>query len=224
MSIGKTPFQQMVACQGIWKNRCCIWERAGVWSSKELTQGGTPKLLKPHHFACDEPVCDYFFPFVQRFCKTINSKFPENHILINPPAFGTESEEPWRLAGLASIRDTGVLTQHWYDPLTISQKRWIPSFTIQLTDIFRASYKSITENVTRPPVIPVFGIDNAVACHEGAIMEPRKRADQAFRTNEVDEYQVPAIVGETGVPFNCCSTLGFALDDDGYTAMLDRTM
>jgi len=128
------------------------------------------------------------------------------------------------MTGLAGVRDTAVVAQHWYDPLTISQKRWIPNFTIQLNDIFKASYKSIIENISSPAVLPVFGANAAVACHEGAIVEPLTRTRKAFIANAADEYLVPAIVGETGVPFNCVSTLGSKLNDDGYTAMLDRTM
>jgi hypothetical protein len=93
-----------------------------VWG---LGPDGTPRLLRPHHFARvgDRPVDfanDYLRPFIKRYARAIRSADPDAILFIEsvpgevPPRWGPED-------GPAVVNSA-----HWYDGITLLTKRFIP--------------------------------------------------------------------------------------------------
>lgn len=106
-----------------WREGCdCIWRRNGVW---DIDSSGTPKLLRPDHFACvnGRPVQfsqAYYRPFANRFAKAIREVHPEAVVFVES-TFGKDSIE-WGPNDAERI----VYSPHWYDALTLVFKKFNP--------------------------------------------------------------------------------------------------
>jgi len=107
----------------VWREGCaCAWRENGVWG---LDSDGTPRLLRPGHFARvgDCPVDfanDYLRPFANRYAREIRSVDPDAIIFVEGapgqdlPCWGTED-------ALSVVNGA-----HWYDGATLFTKRFIP--------------------------------------------------------------------------------------------------
>jgi len=105
-----------------WKLGNCLWEQHGVWDSS------TGALLKPDYFAKTpdgEVITDevwmqrYFLPHVKRYIEAIRESHKETMIFLQPPVwFIPPKMDPEYLGGRV------VYTPHFYDGLTLMQKKW----------------------------------------------------------------------------------------------------
>jgi hypothetical protein len=105
-----------------WKLGECIWAQHGVWDP------ATKVLLKPDYFAktaLGEEITDevwmqqYFLPHVKQYIDAIRESHKHAMILLQPPVwFIPPKIDPERLGGRV------VYTPHFYDGLTLMQKKW----------------------------------------------------------------------------------------------------
>jgi len=108
-----------------WREGCdCVWKRNGVW---DVDRDGTPRLLRPHHFAHVDGrevkfSQDYYRPFANRFAKAIREVHPEAAIFVESTVEKDFLE--WGVGDAERI----VYAPHWYDVVTLAFKkfnRWI---------------------------------------------------------------------------------------------------
>jgi len=131
----------------VWREgRECIWEENGVWgleangapSECRLLKGdGTPRLLRPNHFArVDNRPVDfsngYLRPFANRYAREIRSVDPEAIIFCagepGAPCLKWRGRTKRRLGRSAGLDDAPnvVHAPHWYDGLTLLTKNFVP--------------------------------------------------------------------------------------------------
>jgi hypothetical protein len=105
-----------------WKLGECIWAQHGVW------EPATEKLLKPDYFfrtgageEIDEEVWmqAYFIPHVKDYINAVRESHKEAMLLLQPPVwFIPPKLDPETLGGRV------VYSPHFYDGLTLMQKKW----------------------------------------------------------------------------------------------------
>jgi hypothetical protein len=105
-----------------WKLGECVWAQHGVWDSQ------TGELLKPDYFAktsSGELITDevwmqrFFLPHVKEYINAIRESHKEAMILLQPPVwFIPPKLDPDYLGGRV------VYSPHFYDGLTLMQKKW----------------------------------------------------------------------------------------------------
>ncbi len=106
-----------------WREGCeCLWRENGVW---DLGGDGTPRLLRPHHFARvgDRPVDfanDYLRPFLRRFAEEVRAVDPDAILFLEAPP--GQVPPRWDPAEVPNV----VHAAHWYDGTTLITKRFIP--------------------------------------------------------------------------------------------------
>ena len=108
-----------------WKLGECIWAQHGVWDPS------TGKLLQPNYFAKTpdgEGITDevwmqrYFLPHVKSYIDAVRDSHKEAMILLQPPVwFIPPKLDPESLGGRV------VYSPHFYDGLTLMQKKWYNS-------------------------------------------------------------------------------------------------
>jgi hypothetical protein len=111
-----------------WKLGECIWAQHGVWDPN------TKQLLKPDYFAKTsdgEIITDevwmqrYFLPHVKSYIDVIRESHNEAMIFLQPPVwFIPPKMDPEYLGGRV------VYSPHFYDGLTLMQKKWYSSKNI----------------------------------------------------------------------------------------------
>jgi hypothetical protein len=100
----------------------CIWRSNGVWN---IDRDGTPRLLRPGHFAQVNGrkvrfSQDYYRPFANRYAKAIREVHPEAFIFVES-AVEKESLQ-WGSEDAERI----VFAPHWYDVTTLALKEFRP--------------------------------------------------------------------------------------------------
>jgi hypothetical protein len=107
----------------VWRaGRDCVWKENGVW---DLGADGSPRLLRPHHFARVDGrqvdfANDYLRPFANRYARVIRAVDPDAVIFVEG--------EP----GAAHLRwgpedePDVVHAAHWYDGMTLLTKNFVP--------------------------------------------------------------------------------------------------
>jgi len=100
----------------------CIWRENGVW---DLAGDGTPRLLRPDHFArvgdrVVDFVHDYLRPFLHRFAAEVRAVDPEAILFLEAPP--RQPPPHWDPTAVPNV----VHAPHWYDGLTLATKRFIP--------------------------------------------------------------------------------------------------
>ncbi|CAG8474479.1 3440_t:CDS:2 [Acaulospora colombiana] len=161
----------------------CIWAGHGIWDKK------TKELLRPDYFAINpdtgrEPDWneDCLKPFVQRYARTIRSVYSNAIIFVQPPVL----EQPPRFDKSDELNERLVYSPHWYDGVTLVQKRY-NWWTIDYLGIKRGKYRGFL------PAIKVG--DRAIK---------RNFADQLELIKNEREFlgDVPCIIGEIGIPYD----------------------
>ena len=107
----------------VWREgRDDVWKEHGVW---ELAADGTPRLLRPNHFARIDSrtvsfANDYLRPFANRYAREIRS--------VDPDAIVFVEGEPWASQLLWGPEDAPhvVNAAHWYDGITLLTKNFFP--------------------------------------------------------------------------------------------------
>jgi len=107
-----------------WKLGKCIWAQHGVWDVSTAT------LLQPDYFAKTpegETINDevwmqrYFLPHVKAYIGAIRESHQDAMLLLQPPVwFIPPKVSPAELGGRV------VYSPHFYDGLTLMQKKWYP--------------------------------------------------------------------------------------------------
>lgn len=107
-----------------WKLGQCLWAQHGVWDPSSDT------LLKNEYFACDprngETISyeyftnHWFMDYYRRYKTEIRDIFPETIMFCQPPVL----ELPPTIKGTADDDPNMVFTPHFYDGLTLMQKKW----------------------------------------------------------------------------------------------------
>ncbi|MDY7077159.1 MAG: cellulase family glycosylhydrolase [Chloroflexota bacterium] len=107
----------------VWREgRDDVWKEHGVW---ELAADGTPRLLRPNHFARIDSrtvsfANDYLRPFANRYAREIRS--------VDPDAIVFVEGEPGASQLLWGPEDAPhvVNAAHWYDGITLLTKNFFP--------------------------------------------------------------------------------------------------
>jgi hypothetical protein len=103
-----------------------IWRENGVW---DVGPDGTPRLLRPHHFArVDNRIVDfandYLRPFANRYARAIRSIAPDAIIFV-------EGEPGMTHPGWGPKDEPSIVhAAHWYDGMTLLTKNFIPFLSV----------------------------------------------------------------------------------------------
>lgn len=102
----------------------CVWKQNGVW---DITDDGTPTLLRPDHFAAVDGHRarfrhDYLRPFINRFAAAIRTVQDRATIFVETEAF--EPPPRWSDDDATNV----VYAPHWYDVLVLLQISNRPHF------------------------------------------------------------------------------------------------
>jgi hypothetical protein len=152
----------------------CIWRENGVW---DLDAHGTPRLLRPDHFArvggrAVEFGDDYLRPFTNRYAREIRSVDPDAVIFVEgAPASGPLHWGP-------EDEPNVVNAAHWYDGLTLFTKRFTPFLGV---DFHTGRFIFGRKRVQRSFVEQLVRIKNWAAEEMGG---------------------VPTLIGEFGIPYD----------------------
>jgi hypothetical protein len=104
----------------------CIWRENGVWGPGP---DGTPRLLRPNHFAWVDGQTvdfanDYLRPFANRYAREIRSIDPDAIIFV-------EGEPGVTHPGWGPEDEPGIVhAAHWYDGITLLTKNFIPFLNV----------------------------------------------------------------------------------------------
>lgn len=178
-------------------NRTCVWRENGVW---DLDARGTPRLLRPDHFAVAGNQAadfsrDYLLPFTKKFSETIHQVAPDALIFME-----NEVDDPspkWHDAPQYKI----VYAPHWYDGITLITKRFFPA---------------LGSHARRRA--PVFGKRNINRSYSGQLAELKEEASEELRG-------VPVLIGEIGIPFDMHDKKAYSNGDFTIQAKaMDRSM
>ncbi|DAZ98282.1 TPA: hypothetical protein N0F65_008967 [Lagenidium giganteum] len=174
-----------------WKDgHRCVWKDEGIWCVKP---DGTPKLLKPDHFAGVEFGRDFYVPFAAQFAERMRSILPNTLLFVElPPLEFSIGEFPEIDSGL--IPRT-VNATHWYDGVTLFLRAWRPYFTVDPQTKW-----------------PTFGFRAVQRLHQQQLAHI-----QEF--GRVQMHGAPTLIGETGIPFNMNDGSAYRTGD--YSAQID---
>ena len=160
--------------RSVWRDGAeCVWKQNGVWSDA----GGTPRLLRPHHFvhtpggAIDFPNA-YLKPFARRFTDAIRAIHPNAIIFLEGvPGRG---HPQWGAADPPNVANAA----HWYDVRTLMTKHFDHDSTIDWH--------------TGQTIRGADAVLEAFAAQLGA----------AKQAGIAEMGGVPTLMGEFGIPFD----------------------
>lgn len=170
----------------------CVWRQNGVW---DVDNAGRPVLLKPNHFACPDFGREHMNPFIHRFAQAIRKEMPRAIIFAEHQVAGKPA--PWPKDQVQGF----VYAPHWYDPITLTLKRYLPWLTLdtetnQLALGAAKVQKSFNRQLARLK-------EHAQRCYHGA----------------------PTLVGETGIAFDLNGAKAYHSGDfSAQIKALDRTL
>jgi hypothetical protein len=172
----------------------CVWRRNGVW---DVDAGGTPRLLRPDHFARFQGRAldfsqDCYLPFARRFYEAVRGVHPGAAIFVES---APQRPPPrWDAPGL-------VHAPHWYDGFVLFLKRYSRWLAV--------------DNRTRRLVFTPWAIRRSFA-----------RQLEALRQEGSERLPgAPTLIGELGIPFDLDG--GRALRDGDFrkqSQAMDRTL
>ncbi|KAF9357186.1 hypothetical protein BGX26_004110 [Mortierella sp. AD094] len=170
----------------------CIWAQHGVWDIS------TQQVLKPEYFYNDpetEERYDFdsraFLPFCRRFAQAIRTIHSAAIMFLEPPV----NEIPPSLPPPHDDEDVAhfditsrvVYAPHWYDGLTLLNKRW-NFFNIDYLGVKRGRYPNYAA---------------AVKIGEKAIKECfRYQLECIKKEGQAAIGQHPTLIGEIGIPYD----------------------
>jgi hypothetical protein len=152
----------------------CVWKENGVW---DLEKDGSPRLLRPNHFARvdNRPVDfanDYLRPFANRYAREIRSVHPNAIVFVEGEPESADLR--WEAEDASNV----VLAAHWYDGLTLFTKNFYPFLG---ADMFRGGIILGQKRVQRAFVEQLAQIKSWAEEHMGG---------------------VPTLIGEFGIPYD----------------------
>ena len=176
----------------VWREgKACVWKENGVWGLDADDADGTPRLLRPDHFARvgDRAVDfanDYLRPFANRYACEIRSIVPDAIIFVEGepgpvhPRWGPEDEP--------NVVDAA----HWYDGMTLFTKNFIPFLGV---DFHTGKLVFGRRRVQRSFVEQLAHIKNWAAEQMGGI---------------------PTLIGEFGIPFDMRNKRAYRTGDFSF--------
>jgi hypothetical protein len=171
----------------------CVWQQNGVWTD----DGGTPRLLRPHHFVhergreIDFPNA-YLKPFARRFVDAIRAVQP--NVMIFLEGVPQHGHPHWSADDPPNV----VNAAHWYDVRTLITKHYDRDITLDWS--------------TGQPITGEKAVVEAFAAQLG-------RAKQAA----IEEMGgIPTVIGEFGIPFDLDDKAAYRSGDfSTHVAALD---
>jgi len=151
----------------------CVWQQNGVWTD----EGGTPRLLRPHHFvraaggAVDFPN-EYLKPFALRFTEAIRAVHPNAIIFLE--GVPQRGHPHWSANDPPNV----VNAAHWYDSRTLLTKHYDHDITNDWS-----SGQTITGHAA---------VEQAFAAQLG----------RAKQSSLEEMGGIPTLMGEFGIPFD----------------------
>jgi hypothetical protein len=108
----------------------CVWRRNGVWDG---ATDGTPKLLRPDHFAVVNGrrvdfSRDYYRPFANRYARETRSVDPDALIFVETEVNHVPPQ--WSAEDAANI----AYAPHWYDGFVLFMKDYNPLIAVDMQD------------------------------------------------------------------------------------------
>jgi hypothetical protein len=169
-----------------------VWQQNGVWT----IENGTPKLLRPNHFAQVQgrPVHferDYMRPFINRYAAAIREVDPDTIIFIEFDAVGADVPK-WGADDAANI----VYAPHKYETLTLISKKYNPAMGL---------------NKNNQTVIGRQNVRKAFAETLGSFKH--------YASTQLGG--VPTLIGEIGIPYDLNDKKAFSSGD--WSAQEDAT-
>ncbi|KAJ3169011.1 hypothetical protein HK101_011581 [Irineochytrium annulatum] len=169
-----------------WLDGECLWAKEGVWDTKTRT------LLRKNYFAVHpetgKPVDflkEFWRPFVHYFTSVIRRVhrtgviFVEPPVNEHPPVWDAANGDPvWRIA----------YAPHWYDGLTLINKKFNRWFTVDVIGMKRGHYPGAAFAVK-------FGALGIRKCFRSQIEMLRREGLEYLGQN-------PCIMGEIGIPYD----------------------
>jgi hypothetical protein len=162
----------------------CIWANHGVWDPTTTT------CLRPEYFSVEPEtgreidfLIDFWKPFIVKFVDKMTHIHKEAIIFVEPPV---TDPAPYMQADLTHKRL--CYAPHWYDGLTLINKKFNSMFTVDVVGLQRGNYVS--------PVFALkFGEQGIKSCFSSQL---------ATLKEEGQEYlgDFPCIMGEIGIPFD----------------------
>lgn len=181
----------------------CVWKQNGVWTD----EGGTPRLLRPHHFV-REPgesvdfANEYLKPFALRFTEAIRAVHPDAIIFLEGVPGGAHPR--WSAGDPPNV----VNAAHWYDVRTLLTKHYDRDITID----WSTGQEITGEEAVRQSFVTQVG-----------------RAKQAG----IEELGgIPTLIGEFGIPFDLDDKAAYRTGDfsthvealDAYVDAMDANL
>ncbi|KAJ3086571.1 hypothetical protein HK102_012891 [Quaeritorhiza haematococci] len=163
----------------------CIWAEEGVWDRE------TRQLLRPNYFHRHPDtgrkvdfMADFWKPFVTRFGLAIRKVHSTAVIFVEPPV----NTIPAQFSS-DDISGRLVYAPHWYDGLTLMNKRFNRWFTVDIVGYIRKKYP--------------LGVVTAIKLGESSVRESFRNQLQTLQKEGVDKIgSYPLIMGEIGIPFD----------------------
>jgi hypothetical protein len=164
----------------------CPWKQAGVWTD----EGGTPRLLKPDHFARyngrpADFTGDFLKPFMLRFISRMREADEKAFFFIEGVPNGThpswsaaDGAEPSADAAASPNAPAVVNAFHWYDGLTLYTKFFRPWLNADVR-----AFK------------PILGRKNVAASFSRSLA-------QGVEWSRDHMENMPSLLGEFGLPFD----------------------
>lgn len=184
-----------------WKLGECVWAQHGVWDPLSDT------LLRKDYFATDPATKEsisyeyftnnFFIQHYRRYKTAIRSVFPETFMFCQGPVL----EVPAAIKGTIDDDPNTVFAPHWYDGLTLINKKWNSWFNVDVFGVLRGKYLS-----------PAF----AVRIGETAIRNCFKDQLSAIRDEGMMQMGPrPCVFTEFGIPYDMSD--GYAYKTGNYS-------
>jgi len=185
-----------------WKLGTCIWAQHGVWDAK------SEELLKKDYFAKDPrngKEIDYPY-FTNHWFTEFFDKTKDLHRSIHPDCIvfcqSPTLEIPPKLRDRPNVDTNIVFCPHWYDGLTLMNKKWNSWWNVDVFGVLRGKY-----------LTPAF----AIKLGETAIRNCFRDQLAAIAQEGYDNMgTVPVVFTETGMPFDLNDKKAY--EDGDYTS------
>ena len=169
-----------------WQLGKCLWAQHGVWNTN------TNEVMKKDYFARDPYRDDiisyeyftnvYFMSYYRRYRDAIRSVFPNTFMFCQPPVL----EIPPSLKGTDDDDPNMVYAPHWYDGVTLMNKKWNKYWNVDVFGVLRGRYLT-------PGFALKFGENNIRNCFRDQLSAMRKEGLDFMGLH-------PCVFTEFGIP------------------------
>lgn len=181
-----------------WKLGRCIWAQHGVWDD-DTGEALIPDYFKfgPEGQLLTEAEFNevYFIRYWGRFYEKMRAVDRQMFLFCQPPTMSV----PPKLKGSPHMDSRVIYAPHYYDGLTMVQKRWNTWWNVDVLGVLRGRY-------ILPPLALKFG--------EAAIRDCMKGQIAAMRDEGLEKFGItPCLMSETGMPFDLDDRMAYKTGD-----------